>query len=78
MLVTEAPLSTRFLQTREPVKPLPPNTVTDKEEPGDKLDINSMAKANMGEGYVTVDDSRKEWVTEKTDVGGWCQRKISK
>jgi hypothetical protein len=58
MLVTEAPLSTRLLQTRDPAKPLPPNTVTDNEEPGDKMESNSMAVAEIIiEGNVMVADT---------------------
>ena len=59
MLVTEAPLSTRLLHTRDPAKPLPPNTVTDNEEPGDKLESNSMEAAEIIiEDSVMVADTK--------------------
>jgi len=41
--VTFAPFSTRILHTRDPVNPPPPKTVTDSEEPGERL-LSSRAR----------------------------------
>ena len=58
MLVTFAPLSTNNLQTRLPAKPVPPKTVTDRDDTRDNMLHSRMIVVSI-EVIIIVEEKRE-------------------